>query len=223
MKILFYAIPFVVLFILSIQTAFSEDMVKYEYQNMGIRLLYPSYWDGPSKLLDEQRCLESKGCTAYLSMSKNYSQSIPVLTINAISESSDFLQLEKECNCHTLMDFVRHKYKTIQLNEFLHGFTFINDNQTTVGKKNPAWQFEYSRINEDFPDEKITSLEVMTKVNGTFYDISYVPGNNQSYASQLPEVKKLIDSIEFMTPQKSVTKTPSFLITNDTEVINSQR
>jgi hypothetical protein len=121
------------------------------------------------------------------------------------------------------MDFVRHKYKTIQLNEFLHGFAFINDNQTTVGKKNPAWQFEYSRINEDFPDEKITSLEVMTKVNGTFYDISYVPGNNQSYASQLPDVKKVIDSIEFMTPHKSVTKTPSFLITNDTEVITSQR
>ena len=223
MKFLLYGIPFVVLFILSIQTAFSEDMVKYEYQNMGIRLLYPPYWDEPSQLLDEQRCLESRGCTAYLSMSKNYSQSIPVLTINAISESSDFLQLEKECNCHNLMDFVRHKYKTIQLNEFLHGFAFINDNQTTVGKEYPAWQFEYSRINDDFPDEKITSLEVMTKVNGTFYDISYIPGNNQSYASQLPEVKKVIDSIEFMTPHKSVTKTPSFLITNDTELINSQR
>jgi hypothetical protein len=222
-KILFYGIPFVVIFILSIQTAFSEDMVKYEYQNMGIRLLYPPYWDGPSQLLDEQRCLESRGCTAYLSMSKNYSQSIPVLMINAISESSDFLQLEKECNCHTLMDFVRHKYKTTQLSEFLHGFAFINDNQTTVGKKNPAWQFEYSRINEDFPDEKITSLEVMTKVNGTFYDISYVPGNNQSYASQLPDVKKVIGSMEFFPVQNPVTKTPSFLITNDTEVINSQR
>jgi hypothetical protein len=63
----------------------------------------------------------------------------------------------------------------------------------------------------------------MTKVNGTFYDISYVPGTNQSYASQLPEVKKVIDSIEFVTPRKPVTKTPSFLITNDTELINSQK
>ena len=223
MKILFYGIPFVFLFILSVQNAFPEDMVKYEYQNMGIKLLYPSYWDGPSQLLDEQRCLESRGCTVYLSMSKNYSHSIPVLMINAISESSDFLQLEKECNCHTLMDFVRYKYKTIQLNEFLHGFAFINDNQTTVGKKNAAWQFEYSRINDDFPNEKITSLEVMTKVNGTFYDISYVPGNNQSYASQLPNVKKVIDSIEFIAPGKSLTKTPSFLITKDTEITNSPR
>jgi len=190
---------------------------------MGIRLSYPSYWDHPSELLDEQRCLESRGCTAFLSMSKNYSHSIPVLMINAFSESSDFLQLEKGCNCHSLMEFVRQKYKSIQSSDFLRGFTFINDNQTTVGKKYPAWQFEYSRLNEDFPDERLTSLEVMTKVNGTFYDISYVPGTNQSYASQLPEVRKVIDSIEFVAPHKAVTKIPSFLITNDTEIINSQR
>ncbi len=38
----------------------------------------------------------------------------------------------------------------------------------------------------------------MTKVNGTFYDISYAPGTNQSYASQLAEVKKVIDSIELI-------------------------
>jgi hypothetical protein len=222
-KILLYGVPFVILFILSIQTAFSEDMLKYENQNMGIRLSYPSYWDHPSELLGEQRCLESRGCTAFLSMSKNYSHSIPVLMINAFSESSDFLQLEKACNCHSLMEFVRQKYKSIQSSDFLRGFTFINDNQTTVGKKYPAWQFEYSRLNEDFPDERLTSLEVMTKVNGTFYDISYVPGTNQSYASQLPEVRKVIDSIEFVAPHKAVTKIPSFLITNDTEIINSQR
>ena len=85
MKIFFYGIPFVVLFILSLQTAFSEDMVKYEYQNMGIRLLYPPYWDGPSQLLDEQRCLESRGCT---SLSKHVEE---LLTINScFNDKCDF-------------------------------------------------------------------------------------------------------------------------------------
>jgi hypothetical protein len=94
------------------------------------------------------------------------------------------------------------------------GFSFINDNQTTVGKKYPAWQFEYSALNAD--GLPATKLIISTKVNDTFYAIAYNPSTENARAKQLPELRKLVGFIEFLPIQNQVTKTPSFMNMNET-------
>ena len=47
------------------------------------------------------------------------------------------------------------------------------ENFQNLVKDAKAKKLDSLREDEDFPDERITLLEVMTKVNDTFYDTSY--------------------------------------------------
>lgn len=189
----------------------SSNYKTYENHDMGIKLFYPSNWQTTETIPIKQGCLESWGCSIGLSMEKD---SIPFLSIFGVSENSD---MQKDCKCTTLMDFVRYMYKKVQGDA---GFFFTNDNQTTVGKKYPAWQFEYSTI---FRNQSVTQLQVLTKVNNTFYRIIYFPLiDNQLYPKHLPEVKRIIDSVEFLPVQEPVTKIPSFMTANESSLLQNK-
>lgn len=83
-----------------------------------------------------------------------------------------------------------------------------------MGKKYPAWQYETSSLLG-------RNLHVLTKVNDTYYDVFYFALTNGSYGKHLPDVQKLIDSIEFFPVQKPVARIPSFMTANDTKGFSS--
>lgn len=164
----------------------------YENRDMGIRLSYPSDW-GKFEVIqdcDKDVCtLGTKG-TGF------------TLALLALSEQA--------CNCNLLTDFVRGQYK---ISEQKHeDFSFIGDNQTTVGKKYPGWRYEFSFLDSDNANR--TSLNVLTTNNQTYLrvNLAYL---NDSKANLLPQFKNVIDSIEFLPIQ--VAKTPSFMNTNESQ------
>jgi hypothetical protein len=179
----------------------NETSQTYENRDIGIRYLYPSHW---GDLTNQNGCI-------------NYPCGIPIDSKSATI--GGLLMIMKlynntegfECNCNSLTEFVKMMYGKVSSED---GFSFINDNQTTVGKKYPAWQFEYSALNAD--GLPATKLIISTKVNDTFYAIAYNPSTENARAKQLPELRKLVGFIEFLPIQNQVTKTPSFMNMNET-------
>ncbi len=204
------------IFILPVQSGFSQLVKSFDSPELGIKLSYPSYWED---LIVDGDCAEESTCSIESqSNNENYPNKFSFI-ISAYFRGSEFLQL---CNCSTLKEFVQYDYKRAQ--SFYSDVSFINDNQTSIGKY-PAWQVEYygivkmSEISglEGMEDTKSRILNVFTKVNDTFYDISFFPTREEgAFFKHLPEVKKIIDSIEFYPPLKIEKKMPSFLDANET-------
>jgi hypothetical protein len=96
------------------------------------------------------------------------------------------------------------------------GFSFINDNQTVVGKNHSGWQYEFSYVDDDGVNSKGHSVFAMN--NGNYYSFSVVYPDELE-VKRLPEFKKLIDSIDFLPVQ--VPKKPSFMNANDTQELKS--
>ena len=115
---------------------------------------------------------------------------------------------KEDCNCNSLRDFVKFLYQDQQQRRT--GFSFINDNQTTIGKNYSGWQFEISYLQDG---ERINNLQVFGKNNDNYYSIGTVY-SNESRGIVLPKFNKFIDSIEFLPIQ--VPKKPSFLNENET-------
>lgn len=171
---------------------------QYENPQIGVRLSYPTTWQEPIMGDDIPDAL-------YLSIFDRYGAN-PFIAVIRENEFSDFY---KNCNCDVLKTFMQEVYKQQSKSP---NFSFINDNQTTVGKNYPAWQFEYSDI---VKGERMNHLDVYTKVNDTLYRLMYSPGRSEAYERNLPEVRNLINSIEFNSVEKPLAKAPSFM--NGTE------
>jgi len=167
----------------------------YENRDTGIKLSYPSNWGNIVE--------KSEGCpkSACVSSSDGTSQ----VRFGIFSVSKDI------CKC-SLKDFIRTIYKVNE--KGVNGFSFINDNQTIVGKKYPSWQYEYSIVNENNNISK--GLTILTTNNETHFGFAFVYPN-VSQTKLIPEFKKVIDSIEFV-PIK-VAKRPSFIDANETEMM----
>lgn len=98
--------------------------------------------------------------------------------------------LSKEvCNCNILTDFVRLQYKSNARAQ--EAFSFIGDNQTTVGKKYPGWQYEYSFL--DNAEANRTALHVFTTNNQTYLEV-FLVYPSPSKAKILPQFKNVINS-----------------------------
>jgi len=164
-----------------------EKLQAYENPDIGIRFHYPSEW---GTVIEKSSCQNHQSC---------------------VLASDEFLlgKFSKEdCNCSSLKDYLKFMYKTDARKQ---GFSFINDNQTIVGKNYSGWQMEYSTLDNG---NRVRVLDVMSSNNGNFYAIE-TAYSNESSAMRLPEFKKLIESIEFIPIQ--LPKTPSFMNANETE------
>lgn len=197
------SISLIILFSSLIDFAYGQEEVNetsktqtYENQDVGIRMSYPSNWGNVVEL--DQGCHEQSACVFGLSASSEY-------TFVAFAKYS-----KETCNCNSLKDLLRITYEEAKKD---NSFSFINDNQTTVGKKYPAWQYEYSFTSHYGMPAK--GHDVVTTNNETYLviGISYPIA---SEAKISPQFKKLIDSIEFLPIQNTVTKTPSFMNMNKT-------
>jgi len=223
-KFLLYSILVVFFSTLYIQTASSQNLKQYENTNLGIKLFYPSNWSDPSTI--------EETCSSFLESACFFYWMNPISGDNATPNMWFFLEVYQHstenpkflewCKCNTLAEFMRHKYELAQFraqsrnNDLL----FINDNQTTVGKKNySAWQMELSNSYREGLDKiRSNELHVFAKINNTFYEFSFTSGgSNEIYSKELPRVKEVINSIDFQQISKPIIKTPSFMSTNETE------
>jgi hypothetical protein len=200
-----------------------EGFKRYENRDMGIGLSYPSYWG--DSLISEGDCGDTTSSCSILYDPKNETSREFLFVISAYNNGSKFLQ---DCNYNTLVGFVQHMYKRAQ--EFLgeDNISFLNDNQTQIANKYPAWQVEYSSLFKlsdtsdllsESEDLRWKHHNVYTKVNDTLYEIIFVSYNNRSETSRLQDFKNVVESIEFFPQQKQVTKKPSFL--NSSNILNT--
>jgi hypothetical protein len=180
----------------------NEMSQTYENRKIGLKLSYPSDWvknDGSTPSAPNCDKAESLPC---------------VLPFAAPDTTHPFgftlLAVPKEkCECNSLMEFVGHIYDgSQQANE---AFSFINDNQTTVGKKYPSWQYEFSYL---LNNDNAKAVNVLTTNNETYFSIQ-IKYPTESQAKRLPQFKKVMDSIEFLPIQ--VSKTPSFMNMSESE------
>jgi hypothetical protein len=174
----------------------NETSQTYENSDLGIKFSYPSDW---GKVVEA-----NAGC---------HTEPSCVLGLEGANTTYRFgfalLKNSKEvCHCNSLTDFVKNMYRNVEQEK---GFAFINDSQSTVNKKYPGWQIEYSFLAEDNVNVKSFSIATTNNETYVFMGIMYSP---ESQANILPKFKNLINSIEFLpTP---VTKTPSFMNLNET-------
>jgi aldose sugar dehydrogenase len=220
---LFTIVPFVIFLITFNDTALSRDTLrKFVDKNVGIGLSYPSYWDdlemahwrnsSLSNIMINNQSFNTMGCTEGLCLAnvmiRDYDpDGIAVLFITAYDpEGHKFIH---DCNCDSLIDFARDSYNdTLRANtEFDNKIFLINNNQTTIGKNYSARQIEY--FISGSPDWKHYRLFVKA-FNTFYYDIDYYSQSNRTYTKHLPEIKKILSSVEFLPMQKS--KTPIFPI-----------
>jgi hypothetical protein len=185
----------------------NETSKTYTYENSteGIRFHYPSYWGNVSL---NGGCI-SQPCGIPLDPTNQTTLGFNFMIIRMYDKSSG---LRPTCDCDTLTEFVRWAYPSIQ--NAIPDFTFMNDNQTTIGKNNSAWQIEFSGSTAD-QSGHTKKLVVFIKSNNKFYTLSFNPFTDESWVKQLPEFKKLVDSIEFLPIQ--IPKKPSFMNASEME------
>ena len=152
----------------------------------GIKFSRPSEWGNIEKV--PVLCNES---TCAFTMTAGEKASISVIR----GSSTD-----------SLKDLVKSSYN---VSKDETNFVFTNDNQTTVGKKYPAWQYEY--FYSDYYGSKEKAHAVVSTYNGSYLLLkAQYPVELASKIS--PQFRKLIDSIELIPIQ--IPK-PSFLETNN--------
>jgi hypothetical protein len=107
---------------------------------------------------------------------------------------------------HSLTDYLSLAYEDTKKQAIKNqaDVSFINDKETTI-QNNPAWQIEYS-INSGTSQYK--QMDIVTKVNNTFYGLVYLQMNPSDYSKYLPEFENFVKSIEFIP---SIEPKPSFL------------
>ena len=147
----------------------------YENISEGIRFHYPSYWGNVSLA---GGCF-FKPCTVPVGPTDLKTPAFDFVIFKFFDKSSG---LRPSCGCDTLTEFVRWSYEINQ--EVFNGFTFINDNQTTVGNKYPAWQYEFTGSMRESPDQRSPKLLIATKNDDSFYAIGFNP-----YTDQYPGTK----------------------------------
>lgn len=112
----------------------SQPYRTYENHDMGIKLSYPSGWYIPFEMGGKEECTKTLICGIFWASNESSSYKDVGLHISVFLPNDSYI-LEK-CNCHTLMEFVKYRYKQSQLRLGKPDptYSFINDNQTTEGK-----------------------------------------------------------------------------------------
>ena len=202
------SLPILSLFVIGISYGQENQTSTYENTTEGIKFQYPSYW---GNLTNERGCIHNP-CLIPLQNDEDMTNRSSFGIIRMFDKVSG---LHPTCDCDTLIEFVRWAYPALP--KAFQDFTLINDNQTVVGKNNSAWQIEFQATPKGLPHENTTKLVVFTKANSKFYTISFGPFSEQSKVKQLPEFKKVIESMEFSPIQISTPRIPSFMNLNETK------
>jgi hypothetical protein len=188
------------------------EFKKYENSILGMKFSYPEYW-GNSANTDSQNGLSSKDCfdrgvcsDFWLLQVNPPNSTVEYIMFGIDRFNSDYPMFSFECKCDTLTEFAQYRYeKEKQEADY---FLFIKDDNITIDNF-PAFQIEYT---DEEQSTNVTDLDIYTKVNNTFYEFGLSTDSNAIYSKYIPDVKKIIDSIEFIPVIKPVEKQPSFMM-----------
>jgi len=176
-----------------------NSIQTYEDPDIGISFQYPLHWTvqktESSVAVDMSRL--------NIDISEGIAFSVNVISLGLASPPIT-----------TLKDFARYQYET------WHSVippNVINDNQTTVAGDHPALQMEYSGgWTANVAQNQRHGLEVWTIDRGIGYHFTYITDEGPEFAANIPSIRKMLDSIEFIPlappPEEPPTpKEPSFM------------
>lgn len=164
-------------------------LTKYRSDNLGISFNYPSYWNSTIRI-DNQTCLDTNLCIVSLNLQDGINFKIFTFRLN----NSVVLPIQVErpaCNCSRPYDFAQWTINTLK---FLHG-TSVSENETTLKNNQSAYQIE-----ETTGDLKILHIW-MIRGSGIGYYLRY-DGSSTGFNNHIPEIKRLLGSINFTNPEK---------------------
>jgi hypothetical protein len=176
--------------------------IKFESNAIGVKFKILSTWD-------IQEYNSTKGCF------EGEIDPIFITSFNCIiridnnvpyPHNFEFIISKDSTSNYSLTDYLSLVYESTkqQATKNQADVSFINDKETSI-QNNPAWQIEY-RINSGISQYK--QMDIVTKVNNTFYGLVYLQENPSDYSKYLPEFENFIKSIEFIP---SIEPKPSFL------------
>lgn len=184
-----------------ISITFGQEIKLQTYENpeIGIRFSVPADW-GNIIETSESGCDKQESCILGLEgTNTTYVFGFSLLTLS-----------KEVCLCNSLIEHVKNGFTYDSTS--LDGFSFIGENQTTIGKNHSGWQYEYSFLLKGVDAQ---ALKVNAVNDGIYYSLG-ISYRNESRSEVLPEFRKMIDSIEFFPIESSVSKMPSFMNMNVT-------
>jgi hypothetical protein len=184
------------------------------YEGLDIKLKYFDPWQIGTRD-DDSSCIDL--CLTGLN-TPNFEAMIMIS-----QEKFDSLQIKNECKCDTLLEYAKYKFQiSISKNEDL---VFVNDNQTTLTDENiSAIQMELENKG-DTTTVGDTGIYIFLKGPNSFYNIIFSADKNEQYSKYLDDFNNIINSIEFVSINETITnkpKLPSFMTTNDTKEEENQ-
>jgi hypothetical protein len=205
-KIMF-SLPLFFIFFYVNQNIYGTEYTENEW---GIKFQVQDPWNITSKPEKDNFCNNELKCLIVLDNTIGDQSS----TITILAEKGQ--EFENKCQCDSLIDFVQYDYnKTFGLSD---DFTLISDNETTISGNISAWQLEFDIANPNSNNglqQEGKMWTILTINNNAYYIIGYTT-DKKLYDKYLPEVKKIIGSIEFI-PTQEIKKIiqPSFMTSTD--------
>ena len=180
---------------------FREKYNEFVFENstIGIKLIYkPSDWYiydfGGSSI---ENCYKER-CHLLMQSINGFTfidfRSIP---------PNEYLEI---CNCTNIYDYIKSIYDVNFGDKSDWDYQFVNDNLTLIDN-HTAIQLEFIG-KKGSPSENSHSIFLYTQVGDIFYNFDYLI-EDEVYRINLPEVKKIIDSVKFIEMDKP--KRPSFM------------
>jgi hypothetical protein len=118
-----------------------------------------------------------------------------------------YKKYKKECKCDTIQNYVRYQYENHI--STADKFYFISDSETTISNDNIlAIQLEYDL---SLANSNNKGFDILSKNDRSFYHFSIVVNKDGQYPKYINDLKKMMNSIEFVSSNESKKKQPSFM------------
>ena len=184
----FLTLSIFVVFLLIVGSNFPSDPVfaqsttsTYENPAVGLKFEYPAEWE-----------LRNNPIGLTMSPDEDSVFSLEVVSLDRLGIPNP-----------TLKDYAQYGYQlccgTMS--------TPINDNQTIIGQNYTAQQYEYTF--EGVGTRQ--GIDVWVINNGVGYQFEYISDPGSAFSKNLPALRKMLDSVEFIPIEVEEPKMPSFM------------
>jgi hypothetical protein len=189
--------------IINLSVSQEETLAVVSNSNIGLEFKFPASW------VQEDRT-DIKKCDSICSMSLKIpaDEGRPVVIVSFYNLNNPLIQ--SGCTCNTLKDFIKWEYEDPFLPKDLKSMMknmeeIVSDKPTSIGNIS-GWEME-SKVN--LVNGPRQFYDFWTLQGDAGYNIGYAANEGTQYQKYLPEVKKMIQTFEFIPIEKR--KTPSFL------------
>ena len=192
------AVPFI-----NLSVSQEEPLTVVSNSNIGLEFKFPTSW------VQEDRT-DIKKCDSFCNMSLKIpgDEGIIAVILNFYNLNDPLIQ--SGCICNTLKDFIKWEYGDPFLPQDLKSLMkdkeeIVSDKPTSIGNIS-GWEME-SKLN--LLKGPRQTYDFWTIQSDAGYNVLYAADEGIQYEKYLPEVKKMIQTFEFIPIEKQ--KVPSFL------------